>query len=91
MNAAKNTLTLNNGVEMPLLGLGTYLLRGAECERCVAEAAELGYRLFDSAQMYGNEREVGRALPAAECRVKSCSSLRRYIRPTRRSSAQNRR
>ena len=53
---------LNNGVNMPMLGLGTYALRGKECERCVLKALELGYRLFDTAQMYGNEREVGNAL-----------------------------
>ena len=53
---------LNNGVNMPMLGLGTYALRGGDCERCVLEALELGYRLFDTAQMYGNEREVGNAL-----------------------------
>ena len=55
---------LNNGVNMPMLGLGTYALRGKECERCVLKALELGYRLFDTAQMYGNEREVGNALRA---------------------------
>lgn len=53
---------LNNGVDMPMLGLGTYALRGKDCEHCVLEALELGYRLFDTAQMYGNEREVGNAL-----------------------------
>lgn len=55
-------VTLNNGVRMPLLGLGTWDLRGDECERVVGEAADEGYRLFDTAQMYGNEREVGKAL-----------------------------
>ncbi len=55
-------ITLNTGSEMPMLGLGTYALRGTECERCVLDALELGYRLFDTAQMYGNEREVGNAL-----------------------------
>ena len=55
-------VTLNNDVNMPMLGLGTYALHGRECERCVLEALELGYRLFDTAQMYGNERDVGNAL-----------------------------
>ena len=41
---------LNNGVNMPMLGLGTYALRGKECERCVLKALELGYRLFDTAR-----------------------------------------
>ena len=57
-----NMVALNNNVNIPMLGLGTYALRGAECERCVLEALDLGYRLFDTAQMYGNEREVGNAL-----------------------------
>lgn len=57
-----NTIALNNGVPMPMLGLGTWDLRGEECERVVREAVEEGYRLFDTAQMYGNEREVGNAL-----------------------------
>lgn len=57
-----NMVTLNNDVNMPMLGLGTYALHGRDCERCVLEALELGYRLFDTAQMYGNEREVGNAL-----------------------------
>lgn len=56
------TVTLNNGIEMPVLGLGLYQLQGTECERCVLEAADLGYRLFDTAQMYGNERSLGKAL-----------------------------
>ena len=54
--------TLNTDMSIPMLGIGTYALRGAECERCVLEALDLGYRLFDTAQMYGNEREVGNAL-----------------------------
>lgn len=52
------TVTLNNGIEMPVLGLGVYQLHGTECERCVSEAAEFGYRLFDTAQMYGNEKSL---------------------------------
>lgn len=47
---------------MPILGFGTWDLRGTQCERCVQEALELGYRLIDTAKMYGNEREVGRAV-----------------------------
>lgn len=43
------TVKLNNGVEMPFLGLGVYQLHGKECEKCVREAVELGYRLFDTA------------------------------------------
>lgn len=46
----------------PLLGLGTWDLRGAECVRAVREALDIGYRHVDTAQMYENEREVGRGL-----------------------------
>lgn len=56
------TVRLNNGVEMPVLGLGVYQLHGEECERCICEAVELGYRLFDTAQMYGNEKAVGNGI-----------------------------
>lgn len=52
-------ITLNNGIEMPLLGLGTWNLNGQECIDIVATAIEFGYRLIDTAQMYGNEKEVG--------------------------------
>lgn len=55
-------ITLNNGIKMPVLGLGIYQLHGKDCERTVLEALELGYRLFDTAQMYGNERALGNAL-----------------------------
>lgn len=56
------TMTLNNGVKMPALGLGTYNLRGNECERAIKDALECGYRLFDTAQMYGNQKEIGNAI-----------------------------
>ncbi|MDO4576418.1 MAG: aldo/keto reductase [Planctomycetia bacterium] len=52
-------LTLNNGVQLPILGFGVYKLTGEVCERCVAEAIQTGYRLIDTAQAYGNEAEVG--------------------------------
>jgi 2,5-diketo-D-gluconate reductase B len=47
---------------LPLLGLGTWDLRGSECVRAVRDALEIGYRHVDTAQMYENEREVGRGL-----------------------------
>ena len=55
-------VTLNNGVEMPLVGLGTWDLRGHECAETVRTAIGLGYRLIDTAQMYGNEKEVGEGI-----------------------------
>jgi diketogulonate reductase-like aldo/keto reductase len=54
---------LNNGIEMPLLGFGTYQIgSGQKAQNAVLHALEAGYRLIDTASMYGNEREVGEAL-----------------------------
>ncbi|WP_347373970.1 aldo/keto reductase [Aequorivita sp. Q41] len=56
-------VTLNNGVKMPLLGFGTYLLRnGSECEQSVLNALKIGYRLIDTAAAYYNEESVGKAI-----------------------------
>lgn len=58
-----NTVRLNNGVEMPILGFGVYQIPDAgECERCVFQALETGYRLIDTAASYLNEAAVGKAL-----------------------------
>lgn len=57
--------TFNDDREMPLLGLGTYKLRGEDLTRSVREAIELGYRHFDTATLYENEEELGQALAAA--------------------------
>lgn len=54
--------TLNNGVEMPMLGFGVFQTPPEETERCVSEALEVGYRLIDTAQAYGNEEGVGAAV-----------------------------
>src|SRR5678809_639502 len=54
---------LNNGVEMPILGFGVFQVKDLEeCERSVADAIETGYRLIDTAQSYGNEEAVGKAI-----------------------------
>lgn len=56
-------VTLNNGVEMPILGFGVYQIADqAECERSVLDAIETGYRLIDTAAAYGNEFAVGKAI-----------------------------
>ena len=52
-------ITLNNGMEMPILGYGTYQTPPRLTERCVADALRAGYRSIDTAQCYGNEHEVG--------------------------------
>ena len=51
-------VTLNNGVKMPMLGYGVYQVDPAECERCVTDAIDAGYRLIDTAASYGNEEAV---------------------------------
>ncbi|WP_321376248.1 aldo/keto reductase [uncultured Draconibacterium sp.] len=52
-------VTLNNGVQMPILGFGTLYLNDEKGAQCVADAISLGYRLIDTATVYGNEEAVG--------------------------------
>ena len=54
-------ITLSNGVQMPTLGYGVFLVSPDECERCVSDALSVGYRLIDTAQAYQNEEGVGKA------------------------------
>ena len=57
------TVKLNNGIEMPLLGFGVFQMTdAAECERAVIDAIDTGYRLIDTAASYQNETQVGNAL-----------------------------
>ena len=56
------TIKLSNGIEMPLLGYGVFLVSPQECERCVSDALSVGYRLIDTAQAYQNEEGVGAAI-----------------------------
>ena len=61
------TVTLNNGVEMPVLGLGTYKTTDPnECLTSVRDALELGYRMIDTAQFYDNEELVGQAVASSD-------------------------
>ena len=53
------------GVSMPMLGFGTFLTAGTDCERAVAEAIRAGYRMIDTAEAYGNEAEVGSGVKAS--------------------------
>ena len=55
------SIKLNNGVEMPTLGYGVFMVSPDECERCVTDALSVGYRLVDTAQAYQNEEGVGNA------------------------------
>lgn len=55
-------LMLNNGVKMPLVGFGTFVLGGEACKNAVAAAIQSGYRMIDTAEAYGNEKEVGEGI-----------------------------
>jgi len=59
------TVSLSNGVEMPLVGFGVYQIPPDDTERAVAEALAAGYRSIDTAQAYRNEAAVGRAIAAS--------------------------
>lgn len=59
------TLTLNDGHTIPQLGFGVFLVEPQEAERVVSEALATGYRHIDTAAIYGNEAEVGRAIAAS--------------------------
>ena len=56
------TITLNNNIQMPILGFGTFLMGGAECEESVLTALRSGYRMIDTAEAYRNEEAVGNAI-----------------------------
>lgn len=66
------TTKLRNGVEIPVLGYGVFQIPAQECERCVSDTLEVGYRLIDTAASYMNEREVG-------CAIKSSGLKREEI------------
>lgn len=55
-------LKLNNGITMPVLGFGTFMLAGEICEDAVASAIKAGYRMLDTAEAYGNEAAVGNGI-----------------------------
>lgn len=68
MNTGKaltQSVKLNSGYSMPVLGLGTWALRGQTCENAVYAAIKCGYRLIDTARYYGNEIEVGNGIKKA--------------------------
>ena len=55
-------LTFNNGIQMPIVGFGTFMLSGETCTQSVVSAINSGYRMIDTAEAYGNEREVGEGI-----------------------------
>lgn len=60
--SVSNTLTLNNGIEIPKIQLGTWLMNNNDAKKSVQEAVKLGYRGFDTAKDYGNELGVGKGI-----------------------------
>jgi 2,5-diketo-D-gluconate reductase A len=64
-NLTMQTVTLNNGVEMPVLGFGVFQVPEEETEQAVSSALEAGYRSLDTAQAYQNEEAVGRAIASS--------------------------
>ncbi|SRR5579871_3053359 len=62
MNHSQHFATLNNGVKMPMLGLGAWDMYGKEAEQATIDGLAIGYRLIDTASMYGNEKEIGNAI-----------------------------
>lgn len=67
------TVTLNNGVTMPILGFGVFQIPPEDTERTVTDALAAGYRLLDTAAAYGNEKAVGRAIKSSGIPREDCS------------------
>ena len=71
------TVKLNNGIEMPILGFGVYQIEDQDaCERAVLDAFEAGYRLIDTAALYVNEAAVGKAIRKSG--LPSCGNFCHY-------------
>jgi len=62
-----STIKLNNEIEMPIFGLGTWPLKGKGAYKAVLWALDIGYLLIDTASLYGNESEIGEALKDSKC------------------------
>ncbi|MFR9098816.1 MAG: aldo/keto reductase [Anaerostipes hadrus] len=76
------TYTLSNGVKIPTLGLGTWFIDDDKVADAVKDAVDLGYRLIDTAQAYGNERGVGEG-------VRNCGLKREEIFVTSKVAAEH--
>ena len=75
------TVKLNNGIEMPILGYGVYQVTPEECERCVSDAISVGYRSIDTAQANGAYRRlsgsvIGRSIRPRDMETRSISAGR---------------
>ncbi|WP_406279225.1 aldo/keto reductase [Nocardia sp. NBC_00881] len=84
------TVTLNNGVEMPILGFGVFQIPDADTEKVVTDAIATGYRLLDTAVSYGNEEAVGHAIAASDVpREELFVTTKLWIQDSRDSSAED--
>ncbi|MGM0640311.1 MAG: aldo/keto reductase [Thermotogota bacterium] len=66
LDSIKSTFKLKNGIDIPVLGLGTYKAHGDELISAILEAIKMGYRSIDTASFYENEEEVGKAIKASD-------------------------
>lgn len=88
-------VTLNNGVEMPILGFGVFQIQDEnECEQAVYDAIMAGYRLIDTAASYLNEEAVGRAIkrsgvPREELFITTKFGFRMLVMKAQRKHSQN--
>lgn len=76
------TFTLNNGVKLPVVGFGTWDVRGEAGKHAILTALELGYRLIDTAQMYDNEEIVGKAVRESGLARKEIFITTKLYRPS---------
>ena len=74
MPTQNRPVTLNNGVQMPILGFGVYQIPPDQTEQAVTDALAAGYRHLDTAEAYGNEAAVGQAIANSGIPGTSCSS-----------------
>ena len=81
MSILEETYTLSNGVKIPKLGLGTWFINDGDAAEAVRQAAEIGYRLVDTAQAYGNEAGVGEG-------VRTCGVAREEMFVTSKIAAE---
>lgn len=65
-----NTTKLNNGIEMPVVGIGTFMLNPDQAEDAILNSLKNGYRLIDTANAYVNEKGVGRGIKKSELKEK---------------------
>lgn len=84
----ENTYTLENGIKIPKLGLGTWFIDDSKVAEAVREAVKIGYRMIDTAQAYGNERGVGEGSAPVESREKTYLLCQKLQQSTRHMSRQ---